>query len=131
MLDHNSAPYLITCVKHRQIILFRLRMRYPEYFGRVDVFYSVMQMLGCYHFRFAVRSYILDAFDLRFTIDNIKELDDVQASSSVVAPVEAIETGAVETEEAEQGKNEEDAEPDIPKPKLHPSVIIVGGFQDN
>ncbi|CAO3672310.1 unnamed protein product [Umbelopsis ramanniana] len=111
--------------------LARLRMRYPEYFGRVDVFYSVMQMLGCYHFRFAVRSYILDAFDLRFTTDNIKELDDVQASSSVVAPVEEIDASAVETEEAEQGKNEEDAEPDIPKPKLHPSVIIVGGFQDN
>jgi hypothetical protein len=113
------------------LTLSRLRMRYPEYFGRVDVFYSVMQMLGCYHFRFAVRSYILDAFDLRFTTDNMKELDDVQASSSVVAPVEEIDSSAAETEEAEQGKNEEDAETDIPKPKLHPSVIIVGGFQDN
>lgn len=88
-----------------------------------------MQLLGSYHFRFAVRNYILDAFDLKFTIENLKELDDAHAGSVVAATGDQLESNNDDDDDPEQ-RVKENTDPDMPKPKLHPKVVVVGGFQD-
>ncbi|KAJ2956653.1 hypothetical protein NQZ79_g7530 [Umbelopsis isabellina] len=112
--------------------LARLRQRYPEYFSRVDVFYSVMQLLNSYHFRLVVRNYILDAFDIKFDMEQLNDLDEAHTNSLVLS------TG--EQQKSEENKHTESPsqgaeklviqEVDIPKPKLQPKVVVVGGFQD-
>ncbi|CAO3591777.1 unnamed protein product [Absidia cylindrospora] len=55
--------------------LAKLRHRHGDYFRNVQLYYSVCQLLGSYHFRSPVRKYILDAFDMRFTPELLEELD--------------------------------------------------------
>lgn len=50
----------------------------------MDLYYSVCQLLGSYHFRSPVRKYVLEKFDMRFTTDLLKELDEISASSSSI-----------------------------------------------
>ncbi|KAM3580575.1 hypothetical protein VKS41_007236 [Umbelopsis sp. WA50703] len=112
--------------------LARLRQRYPEYFSRVDVFYSVMQLLNSYHFRLVVRNYILDAFDLKFDMEQLDKLDEAHESSLVLStgePQKSAQSHHVESPSlgADQPMTKE---ADVPKPKLQPKVLVVGGFQD-
>ncbi|KAI9257881.1 Rapamycin-insensitive companion of mTOR, middle domain-containing protein [Sporodiniella umbellata] len=61
--------------------LTRLKQTYPEHFKRVDIYYSVCELLGSYHFRTPVRKYILDIFDMRFTNELLQSLDDLSTTS--------------------------------------------------
>lgn len=58
----------------------RLRQVYPDSFKRVDLYYSVCQLLGSYHFRLPVRKYVLEIFEMRFTSELLQELDDLSAT---------------------------------------------------
>jgi hypothetical protein len=92
-----------------------------------------MQLLGSYHFRFAVRNYILDAFGLIFTLENLKELEEAHSGSLVEAvgdQPDSTDEKVGDDPEQRQLDKAEDKEPDIPKPKLHPKVVFVGGFQE-
>lgn len=62
--------------------LARLKQFYPDSFKRVDLYYSVCQLLGSYHFRSPVRKYVLEIFDMRFTTELLKELDDISATTT-------------------------------------------------
>ncbi|SAL99279.1 hypothetical protein [Absidia glauca] len=55
--------------------LAKLRQKHGDYFKNVQLYYSVCQLLGSYHFRSPVRKYILEAFDMRFTPELLQELD--------------------------------------------------------
>ncbi|KAI8088648.1 Rapamycin-insensitive companion of mTOR, N-term-domain-containing protein [Halteromyces radiatus] len=57
--------------------LRKLRQKHPDYFKNVQLYYSVCQLLGSYHFRSPVRKFILEAFDMRFTPELLQELDDL------------------------------------------------------
>lgn len=46
----------------------------------MDLYYSVCQLLGSYHFRSPVRKYVLEIFDMRFTTELLKELDDTSTT---------------------------------------------------
>lgn len=123
------------CTMSSQLIVLeftRLRQRYPEYFSRVDVFYSVMQLLNSYHFRLVVRNYILDAFDIKFDMEQLNELDEAHASSIVASTCDQQKSEENEhTESPSQGADKlVTQDVDIPKPKLQPKVVVVGGFQD-
>ncbi|RCI05307.1 hypothetical protein CU098_010819 [Rhizopus stolonifer] len=67
--------------------LAKLKQVYPDAFKRVDLYYSVCQLLGSYHFRSPVRKYVLEIFDMRFTTELLKELDEI---SSTVATTSSI-----------------------------------------
>ncbi|OAD02912.1 hypothetical protein MUCCIDRAFT_143465 [Mucor lusitanicus CBS 277.49] len=60
--------------------LARLKQVYPDSFKRVDLYYSVCQLLGSYHFRSPVRKYVLEIFEMRFTSELLQELDDLSAT---------------------------------------------------
>ncbi|GAN00739.1 cytosolic regulator pianissimo [Mucor ambiguus] len=60
--------------------LARLKQVYPDSFKRVDLYYSVCQLLGSYHFRSPVRKYVLEIFEMRFTSELLQELDDLSAN---------------------------------------------------
>ncbi|KAI9307439.1 Rapamycin-insensitive companion of mTOR, N-term-domain-containing protein [Cunninghamella echinulata] len=60
--------------------LAKLRQQHGDYFKNVELYYSVCQLLGSYHFRLPVRKYILEAFDMRFTPDMLKKLDNLVQS---------------------------------------------------
>jgi rapamycin-insensitive companion of mTOR len=62
--------------------IIRLRQLYPDSFKRVDLYYSVCQLLGSYHFRSPVRKYVLEIFDMRFTTELLKELDEISATTT-------------------------------------------------
>lgn len=62
--------------------IYRLRQFYPDSFKRVDLYYSVCQLLGSYHFRSPVRKYVLEIFDMRFTTELLKELDEISATTT-------------------------------------------------
>lgn len=53
----------------------RMKQRYPDYFKRIPLFYSAMQLIGSYHYRFPVRRYIVEMFDIRFNVDSLAVLD--------------------------------------------------------
>lgn len=63
-------------------MIYRLKQVYPESFKRVDLYYSVCQLLGSYHFRSPVRKYVLEIFDMRFTTELLKELDEISATTT-------------------------------------------------
>lgn len=48
----------------------------------MDLYYSVCQLLGSYHFRSPVRKYVLEIFDMRFTTELLKELDEISATTT-------------------------------------------------
>ncbi|KAI9485740.1 MAG: Rapamycin-insensitive companion of mTOR, N-term-domain-containing protein [Benjaminiella poitrasii] len=62
--------------------LAKLRQSHPEYFKRVDLYYSVCQLFGSYHFRSPVRKYVLEIFDMRFTTELLQELDDIATTTA-------------------------------------------------
>ncbi|KAI7903798.1 Rapamycin-insensitive companion of mTOR, N-term-domain-containing protein [Cokeromyces recurvatus] len=62
--------------------LAKLRQLYPEYFKKVNLYYSVCQLLGSYHFRSPVRKYVLEIFDMKFTTELLQELDDIAATTT-------------------------------------------------
>jgi rapamycin-insensitive companion of mTOR len=63
-------------------VFYRLRQFYPDSFKRVDLYYSVCQLLGSYHFRSPVRKYVLEIFDMRFTTELLHELDEISATTT-------------------------------------------------
>jgi hypothetical protein len=84
-----------------------------------------MQLLNSYHFRLVVRNYILDAFDLKFDMEQLDKLDEAHESSLVLS------TGEPQKESPSLGADQPmTKEADVPKPKLQPKVLVVGGFQD-
>ncbi|RUS19260.1 hypothetical protein BC937DRAFT_87759 [Endogone sp. FLAS-F59071] len=55
--------------------LSKMKQRYPDYFKRIPLFYSAMQLISSYHYRFPVRRYIVEMFDIRFNADSLTILD--------------------------------------------------------
>ncbi|GAA5806120.1 hypothetical protein HPULCUR_011649 [Helicostylum pulchrum] len=108
--------------------LARLKQVYPESFKRVDLYYSVCQLLGSYHFRSPVRKYVLEIFDMRFTTELLQELDQISATTT---PCVAFTTTS-NNEKAilSNTTNSTSAIPNpsdsIPQEKLEPKQVKLG-----
>ncbi|KAI8394190.1 Rapamycin-insensitive companion of mTOR, N-term-domain-containing protein [Radiomyces spectabilis] len=91
--------------------LARLRQRYPDHFKRVDLYYSVCQLLGSYHFRSPVRKYVLDIFEMRFTPEQLLVLDEVAGSIGTPGTGETANTN-------ENPTTKDEANEDVKKSNL-------------
>ncbi|PHZ16464.1 uncharacterized protein RHIMIDRAFT_62286 [Rhizopus microsporus ATCC 52813] len=103
--------------------LAKLKQTHPESFKRVDLYYSVCQLLGSYHFRSPVRKYVLDIFDMRFTSELLKTLDDISAhtktTNSIPFTMQPSSTSSLNSITTTHTVN-------IPQEKLEPKVKKVG-----
>ncbi|RUS25161.1 hypothetical protein BC938DRAFT_472546 [Jimgerdemannia flammicorona] len=57
--------------------LVKMKQRYPDYFKRLPLFHLAMQLIGSYHYRFEVRKYIVEMFDIRFDLHQLAVLDAI------------------------------------------------------
>ncbi|KAG0172866.1 hypothetical protein DFQ28_009870 [Apophysomyces sp. BC1034] len=106
--------------------LAKVRQRFPEYFRRVDLYYSVCQLLGSYHFRLPVRKYVLEIFDMRFTPELLHELDTISASVETHEIHRVIMTGNEEKEENSIRERLDPYDAIVPQEKLEPKCVKIG-----
>ncbi|KAF7728197.1 hypothetical protein EC973_006591 [Apophysomyces ossiformis] len=106
--------------------LAKIRQRFPEYFKRVDLYYSVCQLLGSYHFRLPVRKYVLEIFDMRFTPELLDDLDAISASADTHEEHRVIMNGKEETEETSMQERLDSYDMNVPQEKLEPKCVKMG-----
>ncbi|KAI8987675.1 Rapamycin-insensitive companion of mTOR, N-term-domain-containing protein [Mycotypha africana] len=105
--------------------LARLRHLYPESFKRIDLYYSVCQLLGSYHFRSTVRKYILEIFDVKFTSESLAELDELSVmKTNTTATISTSDTNNDTTAEQPNIHPTPNDEDSVENPSIPPIPVL-------
>lgn len=90
-----------------------MKHRYPEHFTRLNLYYAAVQLIGAYHYRFPIRKFILEIFEVKFDADALRVLDAV---------------GAEDRDRTNDGTDDVFEGDPLAPPSRRPSKTINGGL---